>query len=573
MNSIQPRVHPGKVWLAEYPAGVPALIDPDRYRSLVEVLDESFARYGPLPAFSNLGTTLSYQQLQEQGAAFGAFLQQQLNVGRGDRLAIMMPNLLQYPVVLVGALRAGLTIVNTNPLYTQRELEYQLRDSGATVIVILENVAHVLANCIERTSVRHVIVSRVGDMLPLAYRLPINTAARYLRWMVPPYRLPGAIALRDVLDRGARLELRKVVLEPQDLAFLQYTGGTTGIAKAAMLTHRNVVANLEQIAAWLTPVLAEGRERVVTALPLYHIFSLTANCLTFMKMGGLNYLITDPRNLRGFVKVLRNVRFTTITGVNALFNGLLNMPGFSELDFSQLKVSLAGGAALQESVARRWKQVTGSTLIEAYGLTEASPAACVNPLNLATYNGCIGLPLPSTEACIQDEAGNVLGPRQAGELCVRGPQVMAGYWKQPQETERVLSAAGWLRTGDIGQMLPDGYFQLFDRKKDVIVVGGFNVYPNEVEEVIAAHPQVREVGVIGVPDEHSGEAVMAIVVPRSPAVSEADIRGHCRAQLTRYKWPRYIRFAEQLPMTAVGKIARRELRERFGSTSTGAGVP
>jgi long-chain acyl-CoA synthetase len=400
-------------------------------------------------------------------------------------------------------------------------------------------------------------------MLPLGQRLWVNAAVKYLSRTVPSYHLPNAISLRGALERGAKLKMQTVAVKPEDLALLQYTGGTTGPAKGAMLSHRNLTANLEQIAAWLAPFLKRGEESIITALPLYHIFSLTANCLTFMKLGGVNYLITDPRNLRGFVRTLKNVPFTAITGVNTLFKGLLGTPGFSALDFSRLKVSLAGGMALQESVAARWKAVTGSTLIEAYGLTEASPAACVNPLDLAAYNACIGLPLPSTEVCIQDDSGHLLGPRKVGELCIRGPQVMVGYWQRPIETANVLSRQGWLHTGDIGEMLPDGFFRLLDRKKDMILVSGFKVYPNEVEPVIATHPGVRDVAVIGVPDEHSGEAVMAIVVRGSPALSEADVREHCQSQLTNYKRPKYIQFVEELPKTAVGKVARRELRERF----------
>ncbi len=567
MSSLQPGHRVDRIWLASYPAGVPAEIDADRHRSLVEIFDESVSRHGERPAFASLGTTLSYRQLEERSRAFAAFLQHELHLGKGARMAIMMPNLLQYPTVLFGALRAGLTVVNTNPLCTERELEHQLQDCGATTIVVLENVAHVLAGCIGRTPVRHVIVSKVGDMLPLAQRLPVNTAARYLQRTEPSFRLPDAIPLRRALDTGARLQMSRVEVAAEDLAFLQYTGGTTGPAKGVMLSHRNLVANLEQIAAWLAPFLEDGRESVVTALPLYHVFSLTANCLTFMKLGGLNHLITDPRNLRSFVRVLRNVRFTAITGVNALFNGLLNTPGFSALDFSQLKVSLAGGTALQESVASQWKDVTGSTLIEAYGLTETSPAACINPLDLQAYNASIGLPLPSTEVCIRDDAGHLLGARQVGELCIRGPQVMVGYWQRPEETASVLTEEGWLHTGDIGEMLPDGFFRLLDRKKDMILVSGFNVYPNEIEAVIAALPGVREVGVIGVPDAHSGEAVMAIVVRGHPALSQADIRKHCRSQLTDYKRPRHIRFVDVLPKTAVGKIARRELRDRFRTAS------
>lgn len=556
-----------KVWLDSYPAGVPAEIDPDKYRSLVEVFDEAVRRFSSRPAFTNLGVTLSYQQLDERSRAFAAFLQNDLGLGKGMRIAIMMPNVLQYPTALFGALRAGLTVVNTNPLYTPRELEYQLQDSGAVAIVVLETSAHVLANCIERTAVQQVIVSRVGDMLALPRRLLVNAAAKYVRGKVPAYSLPGAVPFRRALARGADLELRAVDIDPDDLAFLQYTGGTTGVSMGAMLSHRNLVANLEQTSAWLAPVLESGREIVITALPLYHVFALTANCLTFLKLGGLNYLITDPRDMPGLVKELRKSRFTAITGVNTLFAGMLMTPGFDELDFSRLKVALAGGMALHESVAARWRQVTRSTLIEAYGLTEASPGVCVNPLDTREYNGCIGLPLPSTEVSIRDDAGRDLGWRATGELCVRGPQVMVGYWQQPTETAEVLSPDGWLRTGDIGEMLPNGYVRLVDRKKDIILVSGFNVYPNEVEAVIAAHPSVRDVGVIGVPDEHSGEAVMAIIVRRTPTLSAADIREHCRQLLTGFKRPKHIRFITELPKTAVGKIARRQLRAKFQSVS------
>lgn len=549
-----------KPWIDSYPIGVPAEIDPDKYRSLVEVFEEAIAHHFQSPAFVNFGTTLSYGLVEERSRAFAAFLQHELRLAKGERVAIMLPNVLQYPIALFGALRAGLTVVNINPLYTPRELEHQLRDSGATAIVVLENSAHVLASCIQGTSVRHVIVSRIGDMLALPRRLLANATVRYLRRLVPAFRLPGAIPFREVLKRGADLEMLQVDVGPEDLAFLQYTGATTGLAKGVMLSHRNMVANLEQISAWLAPLLRGDQQSIVTALPLYHVFAMTANCLTFVKLGACNYLITDPRDLRGFLRELERIGFTAITGVNTLFNGLLNTPGFSKVDFSRLRLSLAGGMALQESVALRWKQVTGSTLIEAYGLTETSPAACVNPLDLKEYNGCIGLPLPSTEACFQDDSGRVLAPGDTGELCIRGPQVMVGYWQQPEETAKALTRNGWLRTGDIGQMLPNGYIRLVDRKKDMILVSGFNVYPNEVEAVISTHPAVREVGVIGVPDEHSGEAVMAVIVRKISTLSEEDVREHCRQLLTGFKRPKRIVFVDELPKTNVGKIARRELR-------------
>lgn len=552
-----------KIWLAHYPPGVPAEINPQQYSSLVALFEHSVDRFAKRPAFSSFGISLSYHDLDWHSRAFAAFLQHRLKLGKGQRIAVMLPNILQYPVVLFAALRAGLVVVNTNPMYTPRELAHQLGDAEVSTIVVLENFAYVLAECIDDTPILHVVVTRMGDMLGLPKSTLTNFVVKYVKKMVPSYALPEAISFRTALDEGNAHALTPVDVGPDDLAFLQYTGGTTGPAKGAMLTHRNMVANVEQTSAWLHPYLVEGEEVIITALPLSHIFSLTANCLTFVKIGGLNRLIANPRDFKAFVRTLRNVRFTAITGVNTLFNGLLTAPGFAAVDFSSLKVSLAGGAALQQVVADRWQAATRSTLIEAYGLTETAPAVCVNPLNLSAYNGCIGLPLPSTEVSVRDAHGQPVGVSTSGELWVRGPQVMRGYWRRPKETARVLSAEGWFKTGDIGEMLSSGYCRLLDREKDMILVSGFNVYPNEVELAIAEHPGVHEAGVIGVPDNKSGEAVMAVIVKRDAALTETDVREHCRKILTGYKRPKQIRFIDELPKNNVGKILRRELRARY----------
>ena len=477
----------------------------------------------------------------------------------------MMPNLLQYPIALFGALRAGLTVVNTNPLYTERELEHQLTDSGASAIVIVENFAHVLADCIERTPVRHVVLTRMGDMLPFPKSLVVNLVVKYVKKLVPAHNLDRPTDFKDALLRGQALGFSSVDVGPEDLAFLQYTGGTTGVAKGAMLTHANMVANVQQASAWLAPFIGEGEERVVTALPLYHIFALTANCMTFMRFGGHNILITNPRDMPGFIKEIRELGFTVITGVNTLFNGLLNTPGIEAVDFSRLKIALGGGMAVQRSVAERWKAATGNVLLEAYGLTETSPAACINPLDLEEYNGCIGLPIPSTDACVRDDDGKTLGTGEAGELCIRGPQVMKGYWQRPEETDKVLDSDGWLSTGDVAEMTPEGYFRIVDRKKDMILVSGFNVYPNEIEDVVASHPGVLEVGAIGIPDEGSGEAVKIVVVKKDPGLTEESLKDFCKEQLTNYKRPRHVAFVSELPKTNVGKILRRELRDLYGN--------
>ena len=552
-------------WLAHYPKNVPAEIDLNRYASVVSVIDEACLRFAQRPAYGNYGHVLSYAEIDRLSAQFAAYLGGTLGLAKGDRIAIMLPNILQYPIALFGALRAGLVVVNTNPLYTARELEHQLKDSGAKAIVVLENFANVLQGVIAHTDVRHVVVTSLGEMLGTLKGTLINFAVRHVRKMVPPWQLPGAVSLHQALALGAGQARPQVALGHDDLAFLQYTGGTTGVAKGAMLSHGNMVANMLQASTWIQSVLHEGEEVIVTALPLYHIFSLTANCFTFLKTGGYSYLITNPRDMPGFVKELRQLRFTAITGVNTLFNGLLNTPGFNDLDFSHLRMTLGGGMAVQRAVAERWKQVTGCTLVEAYGLTETSPAVCINPLDLAAYNGSIGLPVPSTEVCVQDDSGKLLPTGEIGELCVKGPQVMQGYWNRADETAKVMDSGGWLHTGDIARMDSNGFFYIVDRKKDMILVSGFNVYPNEVEDVMAACPGVLEVAAIGVPDDKSGEAVKLFVVRKNPALTEAEVRDYAKANLTGYKRPHIVEFRDSLPKTNVGKILRRELRASPGN--------
>lgn len=550
-----------KPWLAHYPEGIPETIDPEAYRSVVDILDESIDRYADRPAFSNMGKTLSYGEVGRMSRHFAAYLQHELKLVKGDRIAIMLPNVLQYPVVLFGALRAGLTVVNTNPLYTARELRHQLSDSGARAIVVLENFAHTLEKVIADTAVETAMVTGIGDLLGFPKRTLTNFVIRHVKKMVPAYQLPRSVALTEAISSGESLPDARCDLVLSDLAFLQYTGGTTGVAKGAMLSHRNIVANVQQAGAWMGNNIDHGREVIITALPLYHIFALTANCLVFTNYGGLNHLITNPRDMPGFVKTLSQIRFTAITGVNTLFNGLLNTPGFNELDFSHLRMTLGGGMAVQRSVADRWKEVTGVTLVEAYGLTETSPAACINPMDLAEYNGCIGLPVPSTVCEVKDDDGNPCPPDTAGELCIKGPQVMEGYWQRPEETAHVMTDDGFLRTGDMAEMTPQGFFKIVDRKKDMILVSGFNVYPNEIEGVVAQHPKVLEVAAIGQPDEKSGEVVKICVVKKDPGLTEAELLSYCREELTGYKVPRIIEFRDELPKTNVGKILRRELRD------------
>jgi long-chain acyl-CoA synthetase len=549
-------------WLVNYPAGVPATIDTGRYASVVAVVEEAFAQFRQRPAFSSFGKQLSYGQVDELSRQFAGYLAGVLKLSKGDRVAIMMPNVLQYPIVLFGALRAGLVVVNTNPMYTARELKHQLEDSGAKAIVVLDNFAATLQQSMVGTSVQHIVTTGIGDMLGFPKGPLINFVLKHVKKMVPPFRVPQAVRFRDALARGAAHAVPAVELGPDDLAFLQYTGGTTGVAKGAMLTHGNMVANMLQASAWIgTELVTPGEEVIITALPLYHIFSLTANGLVFMSLGGLNWLITNPRDMPGFVKELKKSRPTAITGVNTLFNGLLNTPGFAELDFSRLHLTLGGGMAVQRSVAERWKKVTGVTLAEAYGLTETSPAVCINPLNLAAYNGSIGLPIPSTDVAIWSEEGQPLPIGETGELMVRGPQVMKGYWNRPNETANVLDAEGWLHTGDIARMDENGYVYIVDRKKDMILVSGFNVYPNEVEDTVMQHPGVAEVAAVGVPDEHSGEVVKLFVVRKDPSLTIDALKAFCRENLTGYKRPKLIEFRDALPKSNVGKILRRELRD------------
>jgi long-chain acyl-CoA synthetase len=557
-----------KPWLKSYPKGVPAEIDVNQFSSLKDILEKSCKRFADRPAFSNMGVSMSYAELDRQTRDFGAFLQSLPGMKKGERVAIMMPNCLQYPVALFGTLRAGMTVVNVNPLYTPRELEHQLKDSGARTIVIIENFAHTLQEVIAKTGVEHVVTTQLADLFPVPKRWIVNYVVKNVKKMVPHWRIDGAIDFRQALRRGAATQIADVPVSHDDLAFLQYTGGTTGVAKGAMLTHRNMVANLQQVHAWVGGALEEGREVVVTALPLYHIFCLTANCLTFMKIGGENLLITNPRDLPEFVKTLKSGRATAMTGVNTLFNGLLNTPGFAELDFGKMKFAIGGGTAVQRAVAERWKEVTRTKLIEGYGLTESSPVACANPLD-GEYNGTIGLPLPSTEARIITDDGRILPPHDGkrpmeestGEICVRGPQVMKGYWHKPEETAQVITPDGFLKTGDVGHMDQQGYVTISDRKKDMILVSGFNVYPNEIEGVVAGHPGVLECAVVGVPDDKSGEAVKLVVVKKDAGLTSDEVLKFCREHMTGYKVPRVIEFRTELPKTPVGKVLRRELRD------------
>ena len=548
-------------WLEQYPAGVPAQIDVEEYASVVAVLQSAIDNYRDRPAFSNLGKTLTYGEIDTLSQQFAAYLLGELGLKKGDRVAIMMPNCLQYPIATFGILRAGLTVVNTNPMYTPRELKHQLVDSGAVAILVLDHFGHTVQEVLADSKVKQVITTGLGDMLGFPKGAIVNFVLKHVKKMVPDHHLPGAARFGDALERGKRHGLPTVDVQPDDIAFLQYTGGTTGVAKGAMLTHRNLVANMQQAAAWVGTNVTMGEEVIITALPLYHIFALTANGLVFMKFGALNYLITNPRDMPGFVKELKKTRFTAITGVNTLFNGLLNTPGFEDIDFSHLRMTLGGGMAVQRSVAERWKKATGCTLVEAYGLTETSPAACINPMNLAEYNGAIGLPIPSTDACVKDEDGNELAVGEVGELCIRGPQVMKGYWHRPKETAEVLDADGWLHTGDMAKMDEQGFFYIVDRKKDMILVSGFNVYPNEIEDVIAMMPGVLEVAAVGVPDEKSGEAVKVVIVRKDPSLTAEQVLQHARTNLTGYKRPHFVEFRSELPKTNVGKILRRELRD------------
>ena len=550
-----------KVWLKNYPPGVPEFIDTNEYKSLGDLFEQSINQFRDRPAYSNLGTTISYGELDQMSRDFAAYLTDVRGLKKGDRIAIMMPNIIQYPIVLFAALRAGLIVVNTNPLYTDRELEHQLTDSGAKAIVILDNFAHTLEEVIEHTELKTVISTKIGDMAPFPKSLLVNFVVKYIKKMVPAFKLPMAISFKTALAEGKGKPFAEAEIGHDDVAFLQYTGGTTGVAKGAALTHENMIANLLQAYHWASKDLIDGKETFITALPLYHIFSLTANAMFAVKIGAKSVLITNPRDMAGFVKELSKEKFSFITGVNTLFNGLLNTPGFDKLDFSNLKLVLGGGMAVQEYTAKKWKEVTGHVLIEAYGLTETSPAASINPLDLEGFNGSIGFPISSTEISIRDESGKELGFGEAGELCIRGPQVMKGYWNRPKETANVLSDDGWLRTGDVAVVSEDGYVKLVDRLKDLIIVSGFNVYPNEIENVVALHPKVLEVGAIGVNHEKSGEAVKIFVVKSDDSLTEKELQDYCHEEMTGYKCPKYIEFVNDLPKSNVGKVLRKDLRK------------
>lgn len=550
-----------RIWLNSYQKGVPAEVKLDEFKSLGEMFEKSVAKYRDRVAYINMGASISYGELDKLSRDFAAYLQVTLGLKKGARVAIMMPNVLQYPVCMLGALRAGYTVVNCNPLYTPRELEHQLKDSGAETIVILENFAHTLEQVIARTPVKNVVIARLGDMLGFPKGSVVNFVVKYVKKMVPAWSLPRFVDFGKALAKGGNATFKPVEVTQEDLAFLQYTGGTTGVSKGAMLTHRNILANLAQAHAWIMPAITEDGEVIVTALPLYHIFALTANCFTFLRIGASNLLITNPRDIPAFVAELGKYPFTVITGVNTLFNALLNNDAFNALDFSKLKVTLGGGMAVQKAVAEKWKRVTGKPLIEAYGLTETSPAATINPLDIPEYNGSIGLPVSSTDVAIRNDAGKDVPLGERGELCIRGPQVMKGYYNRPEETANVLMPDGFLRTGDVAVMDEKGFVRIVDRKKDMILVSGFNVYPNEVEDVVAMHPGVLEVAAIGVADEKSGEAVKIFVVRKDLALTAAQLIAHCRENLTGYKVPSHVEFRDELPKTNVGKILRRELRD------------
>lgn len=552
-----------KIWLKSYPAGVPEDIDYSAYPSLVALLEESFTRYADRNAFECMGKLLTYRELDRQSRAFAAWLQAR-GIAPGSRVAIMLPNLLQYPIAMIGALRAGCVVVNVNPLYTARELEHQLRDSGAEAIVVLENFATTLQAVVKNTPIKHVAVASIGELLG-AKGMLVNFVIRRVKKMVPAWDLPGHVRFGAALAAGARLPLKPAQLGPNDIAFLQYTGGTTGVSKGAVLLHRNVVANLLQTSAWMNPLTAVVPESevmiTVIALPLYHIFALTVCALVSLSKGGLGLLIPNPRDIPGLVKTLRGHAFHLFPAVNTLYNALLNNPDFASLDFSKFLMANAGGMAMQESVAKRWFEVTGAPIIEGYGMSETSPIATANPVTNKAYTGKIGVPIPSTLVSIRDEADHEVPLGQSGEICIKGPQVMAGYWNRPDETAKVMTADGYFKSGDIGVMDSDGTIKIVDRKKDMILVSGFNVYPNEIEDVVASLPGVFEVAAVGVPDEQSGEAVKLFIVKRDPALTESDVQRYCKEQLTGYKRPKHIEFRTELPKTNVGKILRRELRE------------
>jgi long-chain acyl-CoA synthetase len=557
-----------RLWLSHYPPGIPADVNLHEFASIGEVLRRTCERFGELPAYSNLGASLTYAHLDRLSRDFGAYLQKSLGLRKGDRVGIMLPNLLQYPVALFGVVRAGLVVMNVNPQYTVPELEHQLKDSGAAAIVVLENFAHTLQEVLDRnpTLKMTVITTQVGDLFPAVKELLTNVVVKYVKHMVPAWSIAGAIEFKTALRVGHDQPLEDVVLSHNDTAFLQYTGGTTGVAKGAVLTHGNMVANVQQMGAWIAGNLIDGAEIFICPLPLYHVYALTCS-LVLMRIGAHTVLVTNPRDLDAFIHDLKKYPFTAIIGVNTLYRALLDAPGFADVSMRSLKIASAGGMAVQRVVAERWKQRTGVPILEGYGLTETSPIAIANPLDLQEWNGMIGLPVPSTEAAVLDDNGREVPLGQVGEICIRGPQVMAGYWKRPDETEKVFTAEGWLRTGDLGCMDERGYFRITDRKKDLIIVSGFKVYPNQIEDVVALHPGVAEVGAIGVPDEKSGEVVKIVVVRKDPALTAESVLEHCRQHLTDYKMPKVVEFrSEPLPKSNIGKILRRKLREATAST-------
>lgn len=549
-----------KLWHKAYDQGVPHEINPEEYSSINDMLEIGFKKFASNPAFHNMGTTLSYEEIDILSRKFASYLQNDLNLQKGDRVALMMPNILQYPVALFGALRAGMIAVNVNPLYTARELEHQLKDADVKAIVIFANSAHVLEKVLPHTPVKHVMVTQIGDFLKFPKNYIVNFVIKNVKKMVPDYNLPTMLDFKSCVLKGDASKYKRPDVKSSDIAFLQYTGGTTGVAKGAVLTHRNIVANMIQARAWIKDFISDGKEIIITPLPLYHIFSLTANCFVFNSIGALNVLITNPRDIPGFVKELSKWKFTAFTGVNTLFNGLLNNDEFRKLDFSGLKLTLGGGMAVQKAVAERWKQVTKRPLIEAYGLTETSPAACINPMTLKEYNGFIGLPIPSTEVEIKDDNNNTLPNGEIGEICIKGPQVMSGYYNRPDETEKVMTPDGFFKSGDLGYMTETGFIKIVDRKKDMILVSGFNVYPNELEDVIVHHSKVLECAAIGIPDEKSGEVVKIFVVKKDQSLTEEEMMKYCRENLTSYKVPKFIEFRQELPKSNVGKILRKDLR-------------
>ena len=546
-------------WLKAYPPGVPAEVDADKYASITEVFLKSCEKFRDLAAFSCMGKTITFEDLDRQTLALAGYLQGVAKLQKGDRVAIVMPNILQYPIAIFGILRAGLVVVNCNPLYTPRELEHQLKDSGAKAILIVENFANVLEKVIDKTEVKHVITTQLGDLLGFPKGLITNYVVKHKKKMVPAWNLPGSVTMKSALSSGRSVSFAPPAIVNTDLAFLQYTGGTTGVSKGAMLTHRNLVGNMEQLGAWTQGALQEGKEVVFQPLPLYHIFALNT-ALVYMKIGCETVLIANPRDLDGFVKELSSRRWNVLTGVNTLFNSLLNHPEFAKIDFTSMKLAIGGGMAVQRAVAERWKQVTGKPIVEAYGLTATSPAACANPLTLTEFNGCIGLPISSTMITIRDDDENILPTGQPGEICIDGPQVMLGYWQRPEETAKVMTKDGAFKSGDIGVMDEKGFFKIVDRKKDMILVSGFNVYPNEIEDVVAACPGVLEVCAVAAADEKSGEVVRVVVVKKDPALTKEIVMAHCKANLTGYKLPKIIEFWSELPKTNVGKILRREVK-------------